>query len=715
MDRVSASFSAFCILGILLCSEFQLAISIPPQALAVIRQKEQLVQRLADEASSLFRRRSKVAKDCECSSHICNGITSQRECKATLRMSPQLCGSKCKMDRAGPAIVRTPPFANVQDLSSEMKEAICVYKNIESEFRELLPRPNTSTELIARDGHSHLYPALDVLWKAPKPDKETGNCEDYEPRLTPQYIGALTGPKDIIFILDNSRAMNRKTNDSLAMGWNVVRDTLTSVLSTLSAFDLVGVVTMSKEAQTIGNRSTLASATRAQIRSITQELLETEPTSDLSNPEDAFETAFQLLIRTSKKRQRRGKYLGGQKVIVLLTGSSRAGSGRNSASRILRRIETLQLELHNTTGRHAAVFSYSIGSKGNGAFPQRLACENHGAWFPVNSAENLLWTLTSHNIFLGANQVTENPVWTNPRKRPGGEGWISTVSKAFYFMSSSGKDSVFLGVVAHAVAIREITSAGARLDQIRKTLVRRSRRNSNNERSPCLLQVYRNIYANRSFCVDSLPSLKSKAPESEDADQYEQGCFEFEGRYYKAFDGPSNWTFARSSCEEDGGVFATGVSKKELQFLSGLASVDGTWIGARRRRVNKPFLWDGVNAPPINVSSTTRSKDDDSMENCVQLDNREVNGKLLAAPCSRKLSFICVYEKLKRCGVLKPRPKRGYFTTPPLDTCIQEEVSLANVAPNSGSANVPSSHVLCTANRVKESESLCCQRCSSEE
>eukprot|EP00210_Caulerpa_lentillifera_P007413 g7084.t1 len=710
MDRTSVCYFAFCILELLLFTgTFPLAVSFPSQALAVIREKEEFVSRLADEAASLFKRRSKVSKDCECALHICNGITSQRECKSILRKFPQLCGENCKtMDLAGPTIVRTPPFVKLEDLTSEMKETICVYKNIEATFRELLPHPNSSTELIARDGHSHLYPALNVQWKAPRPDKDTGNCENYEARLTPHYMGALTGPKDVVFILDSSRSMQREIGDTNTSWWNAVRDGLASVLTTLSSFDLVSVVSMSNESQIIGNRSTLASGRRSQIQKLIKGLHGVTPKGS-ANHEAAFEAAFYLLVRTINKRRLEGKYPGGQKVIVYISGTSRIGRRHKNASKLLRRIQELQLELQQASGLPASVFSYSIGGLGTGAFPQQLACANQGAWFPVDSTESLFWRLTSHNTFLGANRVSQHPIWTNLRKRPDGEGWTSTVSKAFYFTSSpSGKDAVFLGVVSHSVLVKEITAKGAKLEHVRRVMMRRSRRLRIMERSPCLLQVYRNVYANGSICADSSDHVGRS--------ETEESCVEYEGKYYKTLPGPSNWTNSRSHCEDDGGVLATGVSKDELQFLSGMVSVDGSWIGARRKRMSKPFLWEGLSAAPINISLTMGdSRDKNPPPLCVMMDNRGITDNLMAASCARRLSFVCVYEKLKHCGVLRVRPKRGYFISPPLDACINEEESLANVAPNSGSANVPSSHVLCTGNRLKEPQSLCCKRCSSGE
>ena len=81
---------------------------------------------------------------------------------------------------------------------------------------------------------------------------------------------------------------------------------------------------------------------------------------------------------------------------------------------------------------------------------------------------------------------------------------MTTMAIPFYAVDTEEVTDVFLGVVAHTVAVEELESFAPTKTDGWDLLISRSKC-ALREASPCSLQIYRNAQDKRSLCADPFP------------------------------------------------------------------------------------------------------------------------------------------------------------------------------------------------------------------
>ena len=703
----------------------------PKSALQIIEAKERHVYRLAEKAASLFKRRGRDSQPCDCSMHICDMESSQNACDFVYRDPLSICGrTECAATQGSGAItfVRTPPGIDLDAVGHEMKESVCLYRNLESELMQLDPEANTTTRISTKDGHSRIYPSRAMRLSLTEEERVT--CPGTDPRNKADYVGASVGPKDVVFVVDTSKDMEKPWSaKSRRSRLASISEAVQSLLDTLSSMDGVNLVAYSDRARRRGTGQGLFPGTARNLYLLKSSIQSLHPHGQ-SNVREGIKLGFKLLLEANRgKGGKRSASHRGQKILVVVTGSTdhRGRDGRPiERERFLLNVNQLQNALEDASGVRARIFTFSIGDDVEDALLKQIACANDGAWFSVGPNDDAFQILNAYNVFMASTFAASFPIWTNFRMDPYGAGRITTVAKSFHFLPNNGQNPLLLGVVSHDVRLRDLMVENLTRVDIEEELVKRSRHHDIVDVNACQLQVYRNVFAQGSICVDTPPPIASKRDKRSRSrkgkrqrirkgrEEETPACVKREGVYYKMFRTRVAWKEAASNCRNDSGVLVSGQSAEDLAFLAGMASADGTWIGARRMSKNQRFRWSELpKRDPVAID--IQDKAIGVNDACVRIDNRGAVENLEAVPCQRELSYICAYQSQDHCPKTIPIPKRGYFTMPLLNACQKEEEALFDASTMSTVSVASSSQLWCSLdNGPRDLRRLCCQRCKGK-
>jgi hypothetical protein len=237
-------------------------------------------------------------------------------------------------------------------------------------------------------------------------------CTWYDPRTKPWYVQGVTGPKDVVLVMDVSGSMNRPLNDIGEAPIDIAKKAAKAVLSTLTSADRVEIVLFSSEKKQHGDK--LLPATPANKRLLEAWVDEEVRAAGGTKFDVAFGAAFELFKRSalqcdseiSNEKQNR------MSVILFMTDGqdgSTASAGELTAQ---------------NTAYDAVIFTYTLGEQQeiSGELeefrddkPYDIACGNNGKWTRVESSAELVTAMEFYFEFL---QVTLAPTRSRAHSRP---------------------------------------------------------------------------------------------------------------------------------------------------------------------------------------------------------------------------------------------------------------------------------------------------------
>jgi hypothetical protein len=179
---------------------------------------------------------------------------------------------------------------------------------------------------------------------------------DWDPRFRPWYVSAVSGPKDVVIILDRSASMNAHNRKTLAIS------AAEAVLDTLSEWDKVGIIIFSTSAETYNQQSALIEATHSNVAQI-KTWLQDIAFMGATDFKAAFTKAFQLIKYSSTTSNCNGM------VLFLTDGVDDSG------------VQVSEITELNT--KNYTIFTYSFGAEAEAEKPKEIACANHGIWHSV--------------------------------------------------------------------------------------------------------------------------------------------------------------------------------------------------------------------------------------------------------------------------------------------------------------------------------------------
>ncbi|CAD5114296.1 DgyrCDS3438 [Dimorphilus gyrociliatus] len=253
-----------------------------------------------------------------------------------------------------------------------------------------------------------------------------GFYNDYDPRLRPWYIGATSGPKDVVIILDCSLSMKGEK-------FSIAQAVAKTVINTLTRQDYINVIcARASHWDEVGKwhefgsqvlscrKDSLVQATTAHRKDLIEKIYRLEP-GGTSEVEKGFEKAFKLLAGSIRT--------GCQSVIVFATDGRdtdgeqvRCGPGYYTRSGYVAgpickynwtKVWQVTNEKNKLLDPPARIFSYLTKDEGE-LFPGKLACAHGGSLTKLANGENLINQMHSYFDFLFRNAKSTMGLWTSP-------------------------------------------------------------------------------------------------------------------------------------------------------------------------------------------------------------------------------------------------------------------------------------------------------------
>eukprot|EP00505_MAST-04D_sp_SCG-Rhode-Island_P004726 Stramenopile-MAST_4_protein_4726 len=263
-------------------------------------------------------------------------------------------------------------------------------------------------------------------------------CDKYDPRYRPWYASAVTGPKDIIMVLDVSGSM--ADENRLA----IMKEAAIAQMDTVTFLDYVQVVQYSSNAKSEG--SSLLQGTDENKKRLV-EYINNLKSGGSTNGEAGVRLAFDIF----KSSKNSGKTSGCTRIISFLTDGV-----LSSDSFIDRKIPAWQSGL-NVAGNSKPVhfFTYALGSGAQTDSLKKMSCNNNGWLAQVEDGkpEELKRAMVGYfEYFANKISLTANATarWSDFYIDSSGQGLMTTVSLPVF--TNEGSYRKFHGVVGIDVA-----------------------------------------------------------------------------------------------------------------------------------------------------------------------------------------------------------------------------------------------------------------------
>jgi len=313
---------------------------------------------------------------------------------------------------------------NTDKSSDKEREAQCLAMLAQPEFKSIARLEYNDHERMAFLYYGDQGSGVMVSW--PGQDYCPTAAAPFDPRFRPWYVSAVSGPKDVVIVLDRSASMQGDR-------WLKARQAAKDVLGTLTRFDYTNVVLFSSTAVSYDGFDTLLPATEENIR-LMREWLDLEGALGGTNFRAGLQKAFNNIATGIGS----GKTSGCNRAVLFLTdGEDRSG------------MELSEVEDMNDIG--ATIFTYSFGNEADKTRPKQIACRNKGIWYHVPDGAHIGNVMSGYyTYYAGALARTKQIRWTMYEEiRTKNE--LITGCLPVYFRNSEADE--LLGVVCMDVSI----------------------------------------------------------------------------------------------------------------------------------------------------------------------------------------------------------------------------------------------------------------------
>ena len=454
----------------------------------------------------------------------CGTITPETECSTVMGNAPSIalgadrdyCTNfgcpKGKMLNFNEAYVWFPPNPSSPSLLSEN---ICWMHGMNVKYREIDQerQSNGDTRIWTymgdqQTGIMQMHPGMMGLGPSYRDDNgcKTSVGEYFEPRIRPWYVSAVTGPKDVVLLLDISGSMNAQANAiSGETRLQVMIKAAKAVLYTLTQNDFVAIITYSTNVNILNQQTTLLRATNAtlyRLRSAVDDLY--------ANGGTWFHRGFQKVREifsasgAHSGNTETDRSSGCRKIVLFLTDGE--CTPESCTTHCQQNIECIlsgtapdangTVSQQNRLDSDVILFTYTMGTSSGqlNSLPRKLACARNGLFLNVPSGNDLYTYMTRYYQYLAAIIGSNNTVtrWSTPYIDGGGLGRMVSLSRPVYSVSyvSGNPHYELLGVVATDVLINTLEQY-SNYQNVISNLILRSSQCVNYNISDCTLQQLR--------------------------------------------------------------------------------------------------------------------------------------------------------------------------------------------------------------------------------
>eukprot|EP00944_MAST-04C_sp_MAST-4C-sp1_P000394 g394.t1 len=273
-------------------------------------------------------------------------------------------------------------------------------------------------------------------------------CDSYDPRYRPWYSAAITGPKDMILILDTSGSMSQKVkvsninNDGEEIlveveRLQVMKDAALALLKTITFVDFVQIVHYNTEATAHGSK--LVRGTTSNKHKLEKFINGLEAGGSTCG-KCGFAKSFDIFQASTSDQSTSGC----ERIISFLTDGMM--NEKNWVD------GWMANKVSQLTGPAPHIFTYALGSGASTEIPAKLACKYNG-WFTKVEKEDpasLKFAMVRYFEYF-ARRIPEGnstliPRWTEFYLDASGQGKMTTVALPVYH-SSGDNTRIFRGVI----------------------------------------------------------------------------------------------------------------------------------------------------------------------------------------------------------------------------------------------------------------------------
>eukprot|EP01025_Chloroclados_australasicus_P016654 TRINITY_DN1842_c0_g2_i1.p1 TRINITY_DN1842_c0_g2~~TRINITY_DN1842_c0_g2_i1.p1 ORF type:complete len:749 (-),score=78.85 TRINITY_DN1842_c0_g2_i1:943-2865(-) len=528
----------------------------------------------------------------------------------------------------GAAGIRLPD-QTPSSLDGGLKASICLMKHLED---------NAIPELKQQNVTSWTYIGMEVgsIWSYPGRVRGRNNatgleqwnyCTPYDPRRRPWYHEGATGPLDMVLVVDISESMNEVIQGSSSR-WEIVQDSLVKFIDTVTFTDSFNIVFFNFEGSSV---STGLLPGTPENKEKAKEFIADAFPSGGTNFQAAFETAFNALRIGVEE----GTSSNCNKVILFMTDGkdNRVQVDANRTFELLDKVEELQKQLEFVSTKRASIFTFSIGELADDNIPRQLSCLHNGAWAPIGAKDDPLTVFNTFLKFVASARSTTKFYWSEVYEDASGLGQMLSIAlPVFTPQNDENIPGALFGVAAHDIVLNELIDfAGANLtDQLIRVLHTDSQECDAQEVNQCLQQV-----------------LRGETTECPDRGYMAASCVKYVEKYYTKSASRTSWVDARSQCQIMGGKLVVPLNVDEQAFLSGFASVEGSWIGLSFDGLQ--WIWEEtINLLPEQYmwayGQESFSEEDLREVMCGSISPSGTKNNMYSHPCRDSYTYVCEFD-----------------------------------------------------------------------
>lgn len=388
------------------------------------------VKRIANEVEENFKNRCNNNEK-KCLYISCSTDLPEPECIESFQLKE--CAN-CPSDKRGTMLNNIPfnmlankykPATNENDIN--VKELSFSGSTLPELFKSLHEKNKGFYKWMyygSREGTYLNYPGLKT-------------CDKYDNRYRPWYIGAATGAKSFILIIDISGSMkNYGKFEGLIEATKLVLDTLTNS-------DYVGLIFFNSKANVF--RPHLVRATSENIKEM-EIFIDTLEAKGGSNFSDAFKAADDMIETTNKDSS---TTLPCKTYLMFFTDGNPT-EGIDDELKFLSYVDTLK------NLKSMIFFTYAFGNSANIDIPYKLACHHKGMFERILYASEILEKMNSYFLSLSLGIIVDHPIWIEPYEDHSGLGILTTCAYPVYDRSS--EIPFLIGVVGIDIKLDDLYS-----------------------------------------------------------------------------------------------------------------------------------------------------------------------------------------------------------------------------------------------------------------
>lgn len=482
----------------------------------------------------------------------------------------------------------------------------------------------------------------------------------YDTTIRPWYTRSAAGTRDLVFLFDSTNLLSTP---------NVLRSALSDTLGTLDSRDRFAVVAYdSSVPRTLAPMTDrLLNATTDRIDALTSQISRLPGGPGSPNTTAALERAFDLFETTS------GTPCSRQIILMSRRRDSCFASCTNSApctcvSDLLSLIKIRQSKLSSNPASILTFTEPTVSSEQSDMerVARTIVCTDttSGISRRVLSSDTPVSVMDAFRRMSALRQFdTSTEVYSSGIYMDnGGLGEVFTLAAPVYDSS----DSRLLAVAAADITLDEISSTTPNARDRVKKLSECSRKcPSRGNDFQCRLQNLR-AQLPSTRCAHTLRPLVSESGIE---------CFQFGSASYVLRTAPVSYDDAGNQCSQiaEGSRLAVANNSPKNQFLSGVYSLDGSWIGVTADNTGR-FAWpdgsevdvshfvDGLNAKAVALEMQKESNED---RTCVVADRRGQTENWRLVSCDAQHDFVCELGTVNTTviGGLCPEDKRYVYGT----------------------------------------------------